>query len=140
MGSGVWAARPWSTCSGVLLHGLSCMWDLPRTVTEPTTPALAGRFFTIEPPGSPPSSKTLYGHVYHQLLCNPQLSIQGAASPCLSPTLAGIDLCGHCTSEHPGIHFPHSFLFLWCIVSVFFFFFFFIKMPSSVSSMWAQWA
>ena len=33
-----------------LLHG---MWDPPRTGIEPTSPALAGRFFTAEPPGKP---------------------------------------------------------------------------------------
>ena len=29
------------------------MWDLPRSGLEPMSPALAGRFFTIEPPGKP---------------------------------------------------------------------------------------
>ena len=33
-----------------LLFGL---WDLPRPGVEPMSPALAGRFFTIEPPGKP---------------------------------------------------------------------------------------
>ena len=28
-------------------------WDLPRPGTEPVSPALAGRFFTTEPPGKP---------------------------------------------------------------------------------------
>ena len=27
------------------------MWDLPRSGTEPVSPALASGFFTIEPPG-----------------------------------------------------------------------------------------
>jgi len=27
------------------------MWDLPRPGMEPASPALASRFFTIEPPG-----------------------------------------------------------------------------------------
>ena len=32
----------------------SCgMWDLPVSGLEPTSSALAGRFFTTEPPGSP---------------------------------------------------------------------------------------
>ena len=30
------------------------MWDLPGPGIEPTLPALAGRFFTTEPPGQPP--------------------------------------------------------------------------------------
>ena len=29
------------------------MWDLPRPGTEPVSPALAGKFFTTEPPGKP---------------------------------------------------------------------------------------
>ena len=33
-----------------LLHS---MWDLPRPGTELMSPALAGRFFTAEPPASP---------------------------------------------------------------------------------------
>ena len=33
-----------------LLRG---MWDLPRPVLEPTSPALAGRFSTTAPPGKP---------------------------------------------------------------------------------------
>ena len=33
-----------------LLHG---MWDLPGPGTKPVSPALAGRFFTTEPPGQP---------------------------------------------------------------------------------------
>ena len=32
---------------------LCCMWDLPRSGTEPVSPALAGGFFTTEPPGKP---------------------------------------------------------------------------------------
>ena len=29
------------------------MWDIPRSTIEPRSPALAGRFFTTEPPGKP---------------------------------------------------------------------------------------
>ena len=32
------------------------MWDLPGSGMEPVSPALAGRFFTTEPPGKPPNS------------------------------------------------------------------------------------
>ena len=34
-----------------LLHG---MWDLPRPRLKPVSPALAGRFLTMAPPGKPP--------------------------------------------------------------------------------------
>ena len=56
-GLAVSAARPYSTGSVVLVHALNCMWDFPKTEIEPTTSTLAGRFFTIEPPGSPPRQK-----------------------------------------------------------------------------------
>ena len=35
-----------------LFHG---MWDSPGLGIEPMSPALAGSFFTTEPPGKPPS-------------------------------------------------------------------------------------
>ena len=37
--------------SVVAVHGLSCMWDLPRPGIEPVSPALEGRFLTTGPPG-----------------------------------------------------------------------------------------
>ena len=42
-----------STCSVVVVLGPSsvAMWDLPSAGMEPVSPALAGRFFTTEPPG-----------------------------------------------------------------------------------------
>ena len=57
-------ARGLSSCgSRALEHRLnSCrpqallllgMWDLPGSEIEPVSPALAGRFFTTEPPGKP---------------------------------------------------------------------------------------
>ena len=33
------------------------MWDLPGSGIEPVSPALAGRFFTTEPPGKPQQFK-----------------------------------------------------------------------------------
>ena len=33
---------------------LCSMWDLPGQGIEPGSPALAGKFFTTEPPGEPP--------------------------------------------------------------------------------------
>ena len=55
-------ARGLSSCGGrALEHSLSScgtraslvrgMWDLPRPGLEPMSPALAGRFLTIVPPG-----------------------------------------------------------------------------------------
>ena len=44
------------TGSVVMAQGLSCpagMWGLPRSGMEPKPPALAGGFFTMEPPGKP---------------------------------------------------------------------------------------
>ena len=35
---------------------LCSMWDLPRSGIEPVSPALAGGFFTTEPPGKPRTS------------------------------------------------------------------------------------
>ena len=42
--------------SVVVAHELSCKWDLPRPGIEPVSSALAGGFFTTEPPGKPPFS------------------------------------------------------------------------------------
>ena len=58
-----WLLLLWSTDSrahwlsscgtrALLLHS---MWDLPGSGIEPTSPALAGGFFTTEPPGEPRS-------------------------------------------------------------------------------------
>ena len=45
----------WHMGSVVVAHGLSCstagMWDLPGPGLEPVSPALAGGFLTIAPPG-----------------------------------------------------------------------------------------
>ena len=51
------APRLWSTGSLVLAHGLSfssACGNLPGPGTEPVSPALAGGFFIIEPPGKAP--------------------------------------------------------------------------------------
>ena len=40
---------------------LCSMWHLPRSGIEPVSPALAGRFFTTEPPGKPIYT---YTHIY----------------------------------------------------------------------------
>ena len=38
---------------GMLAQLLCSIWDLPGSGIEPVSPALAGRFFTTEPPGKP---------------------------------------------------------------------------------------
>ena len=43
------------SCCGSRAWLLCSMWNLPDPGTEPTSPALAGRFFTTEPPGEAPS-------------------------------------------------------------------------------------
>ena len=47
-------ARRLSNC-GSRVQLLRGMWDLPRPGLEPMSPALAGGFSTIAPPGKPPA-------------------------------------------------------------------------------------
>ena len=47
--------RRLSSC-GSRTQLLCGMWDLPRPVLEPVSPALAGRFSTTAPPGKPPKT------------------------------------------------------------------------------------
>ena len=51
--------RRLSSC-GSQTHLLRGMWDLPRPGLEPVSPALAGRFPTIAPPGKPPDFFSIY--------------------------------------------------------------------------------
>ena len=44
----------WATERQQWAYLLRSMWHLPRSGIEPVSPALAGRFFTTEPPGKPP--------------------------------------------------------------------------------------
>ena len=39
----------------MVVHGLSGMWALPGSGIEPVSFALAGGFFTTQPPGKPPN-------------------------------------------------------------------------------------
>ena len=58
--------------SVVAAQGLSCsagMWDLPRPEIKPMFPALAGGFFTTEPPGKPLPS-LLIVHLFTQNCSN----------------------------------------------------------------------
>ena len=78
-------------------HGLSCMWDLPRSGIEPVFPVLQGRFLTAGPPGKP-HKVLLHTSSYHcgvfpsytdelnwKQLCSPLfsifLSLLGSVSP-----------------------------------------------------------
>ena len=57
--------------------------DLPDPGMEPASPALAGRFFTTEPPGKPPKSSNL--ELFHLLPGRQPLSSQSFwPGPCLS--------------------------------------------------------
>ena len=47
------APEPSHSSCGTWAHLLHHMWDLPRPGIEPVSLALAGRFFTTEPPGKP---------------------------------------------------------------------------------------
>jgi len=59
-------------CSQAVDRGLSScstqspgMWNLPRLETEPTSPALAGRFWSTAPPGKSPLFFRLFSHTCH---------------------------------------------------------------------------
>ena len=39
------------------------LWDLPRLGIEPMSPALAGRFFTTEPPGTPQKERLKFKNI-----------------------------------------------------------------------------
>ena len=57
--------------------------DLPDPGMEPASPALAGRFFTTEPPGKPPKSSNL--ELFHLLSGRESLTSQSFwPGPCLS--------------------------------------------------------
>ena len=56
------------------------MWDVPRSGMEPTTPALAGGFFTTEPPGKPHDYTKLSLTPAHATLC-PSSAAQQSAHP-----------------------------------------------------------
>ena len=60
---GLWrvaaTAAPGLISCGAWASLLHCLRDLPESRTEPVYPALAGRFFTAEPPGRPILKLTL---------------------------------------------------------------------------------
>ena len=43
-------------CCGIRVLLPCGMWDLPKSEIEPESPALAGRFFTTDPPGKSPNA------------------------------------------------------------------------------------
>jgi len=62
---------PWTGACQIPVHGISqpriLEWiaipppgDLPNPGVEPVSPALAGRFFTTEPPGQPNKKANIY--------------------------------------------------------------------------------
>ena len=53
---GLWTQQLWlpgSRAQAQQLWLLCCMWNLPGSGIKPVSPALAGRFFTTEPPRKP---------------------------------------------------------------------------------------
>ena len=50
-GCGSWALEHRFISCGAWAQLLHSLWDLPRSRTEPVSLALAGRFFTTQPPG-----------------------------------------------------------------------------------------
>ena len=50
---GSWALEHRVSSCGVQAEMRRGMWDLPDPGEEPMSPALAGEFFTTEPPGKP---------------------------------------------------------------------------------------
>ena len=56
---GSWALRHRPSSCGARALLLCSMWDLPGSGIKPISPALAGKFFTTEPPGKPSMSKFL---------------------------------------------------------------------------------
>ena len=62
--STVAAPGPRSTGWGAAGHGLRCMQDLPGSGVGLVSPALAGRFFTTEPPGEPPKCLSLFSKCF----------------------------------------------------------------------------
>ena len=77
-----------------LLRG---MWDLPRPGLEPVSPALAGRFSTIAPPGKPClySFEEIYLKVKHFILVNP---LAKQIEPKLTKSLFRTELKANCVS------------------------------------------
>ena len=72
-------------------HG---MWSLPRSGIKPVSPALAGGFFTTEPPWKTPPPRL-------QLLDHPTLHWPSSQSPGLVPVVVG---WAPCLDVYLGMH------------------------------------
>ena len=75
-----------STGSFVVEHRLSCSLDLPRPGIKPVSPALAGEFFTTEPPGKPTrTQKQCKERLFHRLMQKSNFSAtETSVSKCFS--------------------------------------------------------
>ena len=63
-GFGSWALELGLSSCGAQALLLRGMWDLPGSGIEPLSPALAGGFFTTEPPGEPCVQVFLWTYVF----------------------------------------------------------------------------
>ena len=79
-------ARPWLLCG---------MWDLSRPGIEPMSPAVAGRFFTTEPPGKPYISPVQFSHSLASDSLLP-CELQHSRPPC--PSTPGLHSDSHPSS------------------------------------------
>ena len=72
MGSVVVAPMLWEhrLSSGSQVQLLCGLWGLPGPGVELMSPALAGRFFTTEPPGKPALSLLNAAHLKYMMLVN----------------------------------------------------------------------
>ena len=62
-------SRAWLNSCGSWAQLLHNMWVPPRPGIEPVSPALAGRFFTTEPPGKFPSKVFKHDLIWLSLHC-----------------------------------------------------------------------
>ena len=124
-----------SSCSSqALQHGLKgcgvqtwlpCyMWDLPGSGIEPMSPALAGGFFTTEPPRNPSSVILNIQRNFKEILflenaidlsdVNPDQSEsppqlpEGSAPPFIHCIIHSTDICGVPTTQALARYWGHS--------------------------------
>ena len=108
---GPWALEHRLNSCGAQAYLLCSMWDFPAPGTEPVFPALAGGFFTTEPPGKP--LKFVFKNRCHLL---------DVGSLCWSlvvPVLSSLFLSGSCSGSTIR-------LFWWYFFFFFLFFFFLV--------------
>ena len=78
------------------------MWDLPRSATEPMSPALAGRFFTTEPQGKPQTGSCSSFNIWLRVSLPPGDMLSSHSSH----ESQGVTC--HWSSLHPCLHPPIS--------------------------------